>query len=115
MDSNWVNTNGGQEDNRSVTLNYEECLNDFIQTREWEQNYDHLFEDHPITDVIYEDLAKDYTGAMGRLEGFLGVQAERVNPQTFKQSNQPLSHAISNFTELKARFLGTPWESFFED
>jgi len=115
MDSNWVNTNGGQEDHRSVTLDYEECLNDFIQTREWEQNYDHLFEDHPITEVIYEDLAKDYSGEMGRLEGFLGVQAERVKPQTFKQSNQPLSQAISNFTELKAHFLGTPWESFFED
>jgi hypothetical protein len=38
-----------------------------------------------------------------------------VIPETFKQSRQPLSQAITNYFELKERFKGSPWESYFED
>lgn len=115
LESNWVNTIGSQEDHRSLRLDYQECLDDFIQTRGWERDFDQAFADHPITEIIYEDLAEDYMGEMERLQQFLGVNFEQVKPQTFKQSGQLLSQAISNYDDLKARFLGTPWESFFED
>lgn len=115
LESTWVNTAGRQDVHNSLSLDYEDCLKDFIQTRQWEEDYDQLFADHPITEAIYEDLASDYAGEMKLLQGFLNVQPEQVKPQTFKQSNLPLSQAISNYAELKARFSGTPWESFFED
>jgi hypothetical protein len=52
---------------------------------------------------------------MQRIQEFLGVDCEAVVPLTYKQSNQPLSEAISNYFELKEKFVDSPWEDFFED
>jgi LPS sulfotransferase NodH len=111
----WVNTGGDSQDSRRVTLDYDECLKDFTQTREWENTYDALFADHKKVEIFYEDLATDYVSEMQRLQAFLGVDIEEVKPETFKQSHQPLSRAITNYDELKERFAGSPWEPFFED
>jgi len=51
---------------------------------------------------------------MKRIQEFLGVDYEAVQPATYKQSRLPLAVAISNYAELKERFNGTPWEMFFE-
>jgi hypothetical protein len=50
-----------------------------------------------------------------RPPNFLDTDFEAAKPATFKQANQPLLQMISNYSELKERFTGTPWEAFFED
>jgi LPS sulfotransferase NodH len=115
MTDTWVDTGGEQPDHRSVQLDYEECLKDFRQTREWERMHDDLFGNHPILEIFYEDLALDYAGVMQRVQSFLGVAPEPVKPQTFKQSNQPLSQSISNYGDLKLLFSGTEWAPYFEE
>ena len=111
----WVDTNGGLWEGGVVRLDYEDCLHDFVQTRQWEQTYDALFENHPLVEIFYEDLARDYSVVMRQVQEFLGVPPEDVQPQTFKQSSQPLTQVISNYVELKKRFSGTEWEAFFEE
>jgi len=115
MTDTWVNTSGNHQNQRVVSLDYEECLLDFSQTREWENSFDQYFCDHEKIEVFYEDLARDHPSEMGRIQEFLRVEREEVKPQTFKQSNQPLRQAILNYQELKERFTGSSWEPFFEE
>lgn len=111
----WVNVNGGREPQRSIALDFEACLDDFIRTRAWEEAYDAYFADNDVLEVMYEDLAADYQRETRRVQAFLGVDAEAVQPETYKQARQPLSEAIANYCELKERFQQTPWSPFFED
>lgn len=112
----WVNTAAGKRTKvGAISLDYEECLQDFEQTRQYEVAADAFFAGHPKIDVIYETLAAGREQEMARIQSFLGVNQEVVTPQTFKQAKKPLSAAITNFETLKAQFAGSPWESFFEE
>jgi LPS sulfotransferase NodH len=111
----WANISGEQEKQPAIPLKYEECLEDFVQTRAWESESDKLFSQHPLVDVYYEDLANNYHREMQKIQAFLDVDYEPVTPQTFKQATLPLSKSITNYLELKEKFTGTPWEEFFTD
>jgi LPS sulfotransferase NodH len=115
MTDKWVNLTGEQEFYSPIELDYDECLDTFIKTRQWEETYDAIFSNHPMIEVLYEDLAGDYLTEIERVLKFLGVKFADLAPQTFKQSNQPLSLSISNYAELKMKFRGTEWEEFFEE
>ncbi len=110
----WVNTTGAPEKPVSVTLDYAECLADFIRTRAWEEEADTQFAQHSVLQLAYEDLARDYEGEMRRVQAFLGVDYEVVRPSIHKQSRQTLAEAITNYDELKQQFAGTLWAEFFE-
>jgi LPS sulfotransferase NodH len=111
----WVNTSGQKEKQQALSLNYEACLQDFQQTRDWENWADRFFQNHPLIQVYYEDLASDFHEQAGRLQHFLNLKSMPLQPRTHKQSTQPLSSAIQNYAELKQRFAGSEWASFFED
>ena len=111
----WVNTSRSEENIQQVIIDDKECLKDFIQTREWEKTYDQLFSAHPVIQIYYEELAQDYVSEIDRVQKFLGVRVETLKPETFKQASRPISKSIANYDDLKQKFIGSPWESFFED
>jgi LPS sulfotransferase NodH len=111
----WTNTTGEEEIRFSVPIDYEECVRRFVDEQQMQIELDSYFVDHPKLELIYEDLSEGYSREMKRVQNFLGVNYENVQPSTYKQSSQPLSEAIENYFELKGRFLGTNWESFFEE
>lgn len=111
----WVKTSHRQEGQTTFELEYDECLNDFVRTRQWEQKFDAFFQSHPMLEIFYEDLAANRAQEMRRVEQFLGVDFEAVQPSTRKQSKAKLSETILNYDALKSRFAGLEWESFFED
>jgi LPS sulfotransferase NodH len=111
----WANITGKKGKVPPVRLSYEDLLEDFTRTREMEASYDALFADHPMHEVIYEDLARDYQAKMQQVTTFLGLPDCPLAPQTHKQTTEPLYNSIENYAELKARFQGSAWESFFED
>lgn len=111
----WINLTGVRQAAPVISLDYDECLNDFEQTKTWESDYKKIFADHPYFEIIYEDLSKNYEHAMPLIQDFLSVDRENVLPQTYKQSVRPLSESIANYFELKAKFSGTPWEEFFNE
>lgn len=110
----WTNITGEDDEKFSISIDYEECLHRFAQEEEFKKQHDFYFQDHFKIDVIYEDLADDYASKIKEIQEFLGVNYEAVKPSTYKQSNQPLLEAITNYFELKGKFKGTPWEEFFE-
>jgi LPS sulfotransferase NodH len=111
----WINLTGESENVEQITLDYDECIDDFIKTRKWEQEYDAFFAQHEKLNVIYECLTKDPHFELQRIQEFLGVQEMALSAKTTKQRHQPLSEAISNYSELKQRFQGSPWAEFFEE
>jgi hypothetical protein len=111
----WVNTSGKNEKHHAVRLDYEECLLDFMRTREWENQADQFFDRHPILQVDYDDLASNTSQVIAQVQDFLGLEKAAVTPRTYKQSRRSLSEAILNYTELKNQFSGTPWAEFFNE
>jgi LPS sulfotransferase NodH len=111
----WVNTTGEKEDHGPVSLDYEDCLQDFVRTRQWEREADGFFRDHPLLQVTYEELSSDPGSESVRIQKFLGLEPAPVQAHTYKQLRKPLSQAIRNYAELKERFAGSEWAEFFED
>ena len=117
MTAEWVHVAGAQKKQKphSFLLDYDECLVDFERTITWESEYDSRFASHPRLEVFYEELAKDYETEMVRIFSFLGVGQEAVHPTTYKQSQRTLSQRITNYDQLKTQFMGSPWETFFDE
>jgi LPS sulfotransferase NodH len=115
MTDRWVNTSGTREEHAPITLDYAECLADFVQTRLWEDEYARFFAHLPILEIHYEALARDSAGEMARVQNFLGVRPQSLAPDTYRQSDRPLSASIANYAELKAQFNNSPWQAFFEE
>ena len=97
----------------AVTLDAEEAREFFEHTRAAEAEYDEMFTGHALLEVVYEDLTRDYAAMMRRIQSFLGVAYEDVDPGTEKRPTRSLSSQIANYTELKERFQASPWETFF--
>lgn len=104
-----------EKQHSAITLTYDDALARFTQTRQWETEYAALFAEHPLLDVYYEDLAADFSNQMARLQSFLQVAPEPLEPTTQKRPSLPLSAQIANYEELKSQFQGSPWAEFFEE
>jgi len=111
----WINLSGQSQALPVVSLDYQECLQDFEQTRAWEQSHDELFMDHPHMEIIYEELAREQEKIISLVQEFLGLDPRPLQPQTHQQAREPLSQAIANYAELKEQFKGSPWEVFFTE
>lgn len=98
-----------------IHLDYEELNLWFNLTKKWEEHVDTTFAEHKKMDVYYEDLAENYSSEITRVQNFLGLEVEEIEPTTKKQAKGPLHKQISNFSELKSKFVGTPWIEFFEE
>jgi LPS sulfotransferase NodH len=115
LTNSWINLTGEKEKAPAIPLDFEECRQDFEQTRQWENTFDQFFQHHACMEIIYEELAADYAPIMQHVQKFLGVNPEPVQPQTHKQASYRLAETITNYAELKQQFLGTPWEQFFTE
>lgn len=111
----WVKLDAEIRQEPSISLSYQECVEAFTKTREWENQFDAYFAGQPLLEVVYEDLARDFAGEMKRVWSFLDVPFEAVRPSTHKQAHRPLATTIANYLELKEQFSGTEWEPFFEE
>jgi LPS sulfotransferase NodH len=116
LSDRWVNTSGrrgasGQP--HAIHLDYHECLDDFVQTRTWEEECDRDFAAHPKLEVVYERLAGNHRAEGRTIQEFLGVPVRPIDPTTFQQTREPLATMIANYDELKEKFGGTVWQEFF--
>jgi LPS sulfotransferase NodH len=110
----WTDTSGLKVSSGPLVLDYEECLADFERTLSWEGEFDARFADHPLLEIIYEDLVQNNHQVTREVQTFLDVPYCPLQPETFRQSSEPLAQAIANYAELKERFAGSRWEVFFE-
>jgi LPS sulfotransferase NodH len=115
LSGSWVNTSGKSSSQNPVSIDAEECLKDFEQTRKWEFEFDQLFINHPIMQITYEQLSNNYIPVIQSAQKFLNLPVQPVKPQTHKQSVLSLDKAIVNYWNLKEKFQNTQWAGFFEE
>ena len=99
----------------ALTLDPDEALAFFEQMRAGEAEFDALLAGRPLIEVIYEDMTKNYAGEMRRIQTFLGVEPEDIDPGTEKRPSRSLASQIENYAQLKERFSDTPWATFFTE
>jgi hypothetical protein len=77
--------------------------------------FDRRFSRHPLLPVRYEELCGDYEAAVGRVQAFLGVSPQPLQPGTTRDRPRRLRDAIANYDELCRTFAATRWAAFFHD
>lgn len=69
----------------------------------------------PTLKIWYEDLLTNEYGVLKKAYEFLDVPVRHTRGKSFKNTNDDLRQALLNFDELKAAFMGTPYESMFNE
>ncbi|MEM7590815.1 MAG: sulfotransferase domain-containing protein [Cyanobacteria bacterium P01_A01_bin.83] len=103
---------------KQIYLDYDYLRNTFNEIESWEKNTQELFGDSQTKNILYEDLVYRYNESIEALFDFLSVPkipAEKIKTKHKKQNPEPLNQLIQNYDELKAKFLGTPWEYYFDE
>lgn len=115
MTDAWSSTNRTAGALPPLELDYEDCLEAFTQTRQWETQIATQFAGPRLLEMTYEALCEDREAEMKRVQAFLGLAYRPTATSLRQQNQQPLSKSIANYYELKEQFSGTPWLQFFED
>jgi LPS sulfotransferase NodH len=100
---------------KSVTFTAEELDKGFRETREWEERWDQMLKQHPLTCVYYEDLVRDPEGTYRKITDFLGVKYLKPITNLRRQNPEKLRDLVTNYDELKKSFSGTDWQDLFEE
>jgi LPS sulfotransferase NodH len=69
----------------------------------------------PTLVLHYEDLLLDEEAFVGRTLDFLNGSKRRLPGATLKNTGDDLRQAILNFDELRKRYVGTRYESMFDE
>ncbi len=71
--------------------------------------------DRPLLHLDYEDLLADPDATFHQLLAFLGLPPAPLEAATLKNTSDDLRDVITNFTELRARYVGTRYEPMFDE
>ncbi len=101
-------------DPEPLVLQTHELIADFEHQTSRNQEFDQLFEGHPLLKIEYEDLCADFESSTRRVQDFLKVPYQRLHPVTAKLTTCPLDQSIQNYEQLKRELAATPWAGFFD-
>jgi hypothetical protein len=69
----------------------------------------------PKTFVTYEDLLRDPQRCLKGILEFLDVPSVPLNSDIKKHTSDNLRQVVSNFSEIRAKYVGTRYESMFDE
>lgn len=98
----------------NVTLSYDRLVRQF--KRHCKRNTEALdrLRRHQLFQITYEEIISDYNYNLRSIQNFLEVDFEPLKPLHKKQEVRPLSEVITNYDELRYRFINTEWINLFE-
>lgn len=71
------------------------------------------FAAHPLMEIFFDEMERDFQAALNRVFGFLGVEAKPI-PLAFKKLNTtPHSEGIVNYDKLQKDFRFSVFREFF--
>jgi LPS sulfotransferase NodH len=65
--------------------------------------------------LYYENLLKNETDTLRSIYDFLGVPFQATKGKAFKSTSNNLREVIVNFDEIRSPYIGTPYESMFDE
>ena len=87
----------------------------FAQNRRWECDAADRFADHPLIEVVYEDMVAGFDNEYRRVLEFLGMDFRAPRTDFRKQGAKSLRDLVENYDALQRSFIGTEWEGFFDE
>ena len=111
----WQTLDKSQRSSINVTVDMEECLTEFETRERYESIVRAKIATHRVMEITYEDLSKDPSSSIIKIQEFLGL--DRLEPaiNQVKTEIRPLSEIIDNYRELKERFADTRWAHYFNE
>jgi len=97
----------------TLDITYQKCLYEFKRFTRVENEYHEKFKKHPMLTITYEDLIQDYYKTIDSVKSFLNIDAPTPKSEV-KVKKLKLSDELTNYQQLKDKFKGSKWESFFE-
>ncbi len=99
----------------TVSFTVGELHEEFQKTKNWEEDGENNFRNHPLLSVSYEDLVSERLSTFRKVTKFLGVPFAEPKSELKKQNTNSMRALIENYDELKSAFAKTKWAHFFED
>lgn len=69
----------------------------------------------PTLAIYYEEMLVDLDDVMKRIFSFLEVAPHKVKANELKITSDDLREVLTNFDELRAMYVGTPYEAMFDE
>ncbi|MFM7271116.1 MAG: hypothetical protein ACKO2C_05730 [Actinomycetes bacterium] len=69
----------------------------------------------PTLDIDYEDVLADPQGSFSKVLEWIGVRPMAVEGETLKNTPEDLRLVVANFDDLRSRYVGTRYESMFDE
>jgi LPS sulfotransferase NodH len=69
----------------------------------------------PTLKMVYEDLLINRDQVLSKVFDFLGVDPFPVEGKTLKNTSDDLREVVLNFEQIRSKYLGTPFESMFDE
>ena len=98
-----------------IHMDWDECVESFESRRGMEQFARDGLAGSAVLDLEFETMTADVPATAARLLDFLGLPDRPLATSLRRQATDSLRDAIANYDELRARAVGTPWESFFDE
>jgi len=71
--------------------------------------------DLPLLRIDYRELMLEPAPTMARVFTHIGVPVREVTGSTLKNTSDDLRESVANFDELRAEYVGTEYESMFDE
>jgi LPS sulfotransferase NodH len=97
-----------------VRFSADELRAELEQDEAWARACQERFSDHPMLDVVYEDLVSTPATRESILT-FLGVSPRSLRTTLQRQNPEPLAELIEGFDDLRREFDHTRWASLFDE
>ena len=94
---------------KKVTINIEECIEEFNKIRKWETETRNYFLNHEFFEISYEDLEFKKDLVLKDLLNFMNIRFYKTSSNVQKQNTEKLEELIINYTELKTDLEQTEW------
>ncbi len=113
----WTNKRAARKvklEDKKLSLNVDECIQEFQKIKEWESKIDNMFSKHPKLVISYEELvAKPDT--LNEVLDFLGIEQKELKSGYKKQNKEPLNELIENYHEFSSKLSDTEWSYLLEN
>jgi LPS sulfotransferase NodH len=102
---------------KQISLTKDDCIAAFNNYKNIENETEKILNQYniPVFQINYEDLVENSIAKMTEVQGFLGVEYQTPISLLKKQNPESLNELIINYNALKNEFIGTTYESFFEE
>jgi len=113
----WGLFDAAKRPTEKLIIDFEEFEEGLKFREEWDAKLESFLDtlQLPILSLYYEDLLLDKEAFLQSIFNFLEVEPKKVKAETLKITKDDLREVIGNFDELRARYVGTQYESMFDE